>query len=287
MRSRTAIALLILVVLVLVAFKTVVVVVDETRQVVITQLGKPVRDIIDPGLHFKLPPPVQSVTSFDKRVLEYDSSPQEVLTRDKKNLIVDNYARWRIVDPLKFLQTVRDENGAQARLDDIIYSELRIELGLYNLSQVVSQDRQTVMENVTRKSNQKASEYGIEIVDVRIKRADLPSENEAAVFARMRAERERQALQYRSEGREEAAKIRAQTEKEKTIILAEAYRASQILRGEGDAEATRIYAAAFNKDAEFYSFLRSLEAYEKTLAGKTTVFLSPESDFLRYFGSSR
>jgi len=206
----------------------------------------------------------------------------EIITKDKKTLIVDNYARWRIIDPLKFLQTVRDLNGAQTRLDDIIYSELRVDLGLFDMSEIVSEKREGIMGRVTEISNEKANTYGIEIVDVRIKRVDLPPENEKYIFDRMRAERERIAKQYRAEGQEESAKIIAETEREKTVILAEAYKTAQTLKGEGEAESIRIYAESFNQDPEFYKFYRTLEAYRKTFIDKTTVLLSTDSDFLKY-----
>ena len=224
---------------------------------------------------------------FDRRLLQYDAAPSEAITQDKKNLIIDNYSRWRIVDPLMFYQSVRTEGRAQSRLDDIIYSNIRQELGRYTLTQIVSVERSPIMGRVTDLSNQQAAEYGIEIVDVRIKRADLPEENEKAVFGRMKAERQRQAKQYRSEGEEEAQRIRADAEREKTIILADAYRQAQILSGEGDAEAARIYAHAYNQDQTFFSLVRSLESYQKSLKENTTILLDPNSEFFRYLKKSR
>jgi len=256
-------------------------IVDETKQAIILQFGKPIREIGEPGLNWKLPF-IQNVVFFEDRLLVYDAAPTEIITKDKKTLIVDNYARWKITDPLKFLQTVRDLNGAQARLDDIIYSELRVDLGLFDMSEIVSERREGIMKRVTDISNEKASTYGIGIVDVRIKRIDLPPENEKYIFDRMRAERERIAKQYRAEGQEESAKIIAETEREKTVILAEAYKTAQTLKGEGEAESIRIYAESFNQDPEFYKFYRTLEAYRKTFKDKTTVLLSTDSDFLKY-----
>jgi len=256
-------------------------IVDETKQAIVLQFGKPIRVIVEPGLNFKLPF-IQNVVFFEDRLLVYDAAPTEIITKDKKTLIVDNYARWKIIDPLKFLQTVRDLNGAQARLDDIVYSELRVDLGLFNMSEIVSEKRESVMKRVTNISNEKANTYGIEIVDVRIKRVDLPPENEKYIFERMRAERERIAKQYRAEGQEESAKIIAETEREKTVILAEAYKTAQTLKGEGDAEAVRIYAESFKQDPEFYKFYRTLEAYKNTFKEKTTVLLSTDSEFLKY-----
>jgi membrane protease subunit HflC len=256
-------------------------IVDETKQAIVLQFGKPIRVISEPGLNFKLPF-IQNVVFFEDRLLVYDAAPTEIITKDKKTLIVDNYARWRIIDPLKFLQTVRDLNGAQARLDDIVYSELRVDLGLFNMSEIVSEKREGIMERVTKISNEKANTYGIEIIDVRIKRVDLPPENEKYIFDRMKAERERIAKQYRAEGQEESAKIIAETEREKTVILAEAYKTAQTLKGEGEAESIRIYAESFNQDPEFYKFYRTLEAYRKTFKDKTTVLLSTDSEFLKY-----
>ena len=260
--------------------------VSEIQQGVVTQLGKPVRVVKNPGLHFKLPF-LQQVIFFDNRLLDYDSAPTEVVTKDKKALVVDNYSRWRIKDPLLMLQTVQNENGAQARLDDIIYSELRLELGLHSLIEIVASKRKEIFSKVTASSNEKAKEYGIEIIDVRVKRADLPPENEKAVFGRMRAERQRIARQYRSEGKEEALKIRSKTDKLRTILLADAYQQEQILRGNGDASAVTIYAEAFERDQEFYAFIRTLEAYKQSLKSNTTVILPPDSQFLRYIKEAR
>jgi membrane protease subunit HflC len=260
--------------------------VDQTRQAIVVRLGKPVGDVKGPGLHFKLPL-VHEVIYFEKRLLVYDAAPAEILTEDKKTLVLDNYSRWHISDPLLFYKTVRNISGAQARLDDIIYAQLRVELGKHSLTEIVSQVRSDLMEKVTAKSRTIAEDYGIEVVDVRIKRADLPPENENAVYGRMRAERERQAKKYRSEGQEESLKIKAAAEKDRTILLAEAYEKSETIKGEGDAEALKIYAEAFGKDPEFFSFLKTLEATERSMGKDTTLVLSPKSEFLQYFDNSR
>ncbi len=260
--------------------------VDQTLQAIVVRLGKPVGDIKGPGLHFKLPL-VHEVIYFEKRLLEYDAAPAEILTKDKKTLVVDNYSRWLILDPLLFYKTVRNIRGAQARLDDIMYAQLRVDLGRYTLTEIVSEVRSDVMERVTARCNTIAHDYGIEVVDVRIKRADLPPENENAVYGRMRAERERQAKKYRSEGQEESMKIKADADKDRTILLAEAYEKSEIIKGEGDAEALKIYAKAFGKDPEFFSFLRTLEANERSMGKDTTLVLSPKNEFLQYLGKSR
>lgn len=274
-------SLLVIIVLGLIVFFTTVFIVDERQQVVILQLGKPVRTITEPGLYFKLPIPFQNAITFDDRLLEYDVAPEEVLSKDKKTLIVDNYVRWRISDPLLFLQTVQAIPNAVTRLDDIVYSELRQELGKHNMSEIIFETREEIMEIVTKASDKSTDQYGIEVVDVRIKRVDLPRENEESIYARMDAERQRQANKFRSEGEEEAQKIRALTEKDKTIILATAYKESQEIRGEGEAKALEIYANAFNKDPDFYEFTRTLEAYKKIIDKKTTLILPADSKLFK------
>jgi membrane protease subunit HflC len=249
-------------------------------QAMVVQLGEPVRQVREPGLYWKLPF-VQEVTYFDRRLLDYDTSPKELLTRDKQQLVVDNYTRWKIIDPLQYYRTVRDENGAQSRLDDIVYSNLRETLGRHTLREIVSEKRAALLDEVTRRSDEKAREYGIEIVDVRIKRADLPEKNELNVFNRMRSERERQAKKYRAEGDEEARKIRSSADKEVQILMADARQRAEVIRGEGDAKAAAVFAEAYGRDPEFYAFVRTLDAYRRTLATDTTAILSPDSEFLR------
>jgi len=256
-------------------------VVDVTQTAIVVQLGAPVRSITEPGLYVKIPF-VQEVTYFDKRLLDYDSDAQDVITQDKKTLLLDNFAKWRIVDPLKVYQNFQSQRGALQRLHDIIYSELRVELGRHELAEIVSTGRSELMKIVTQRSNEKASMYGIEIQDVRVKRADLPEQNEKAVFARMQAERERQAKQYRAEGDEEAQKIRSDAEKDREIILAQAYKEAEELRGAGDAKAFKVYAEAYRQDPRFFEFTRSMEAYKKTFNEKSTIVMSPDSEFFRY-----
>jgi modulator of FtsH protease HflC len=257
-------------------------VVDVTQNAIVVQLGKPVRNITEAGLYLKVPF-VQEVTYFDKRLLDYDSNAQDIITQDKKTLLLDNFAKWRILDPLKVYQNFQSQRGALQRLNDIIYSELRVELGRHELLEIVSSTRAEIMRVVTERANEKASSYGIEIQDVRIKRADLPEQNEKAVFARMQAERERQAKQYRAEGAEEAQKIRSEAEKDREIILAQAYKESEELRGSGDAKAFRIYADAYRQDQKFFEFTRTMEAYKATFKDhKTTLVMSPDSEFFRY-----
>jgi membrane protease subunit HflC len=256
-------------------------IVDKTQQAIVIMMGKPMKGTYGPGLHFKLPL-VQQVVYFEKRILLYDAAPTEILTKDKKNLVVDNYTKWKIVNPLKFYTTVKNVRGAQARLDDIVYAHLRVELGQHNLSDIVSKSRSEIMATVTDKSVKRAQDYGIAVIDVRIKRADLPEQNEKHVFDRMRAERERQAKQYRSEGEEESKKITAKADMERTIILAKAYKEAEQTKGEGDAKSIKIYADAYQKDFKFFEFVKSLEAYRKSLKSDTTLVLTPDSEFLKY-----
>jgi membrane protease subunit HflC len=238
--------------------------------------GKPVKVIKNPGLQLRIPI-AHTVVKLSNKLQEYDAPPSDIITKDKKNLVVDNFCRWKIEEPLKFYKSVRDIYGAMSRLDDIIYSEMRIELGQHTLSEVISENRNDIMKNVTVLSTKKAKEYGIKIVDIRIKRADLPAENEKAVFARMRAERNRIAKQYRSEGHEEAQKIKAKTEKERTIILANAYRKVQEIKGKTDAEVIKIYANAYNQDKDFYEFMKTLEIYENILDKNSKFFMTTDS----------
>jgi modulator of FtsH protease HflC len=255
--------------------------VAQWQQAIVVQLGEPVRTVQEPGLYFKLPL-VQDVLYFDKRLLAYDASPKGILTKDKQQLVVDNFSRWRIRDPLQFYRTVRDEGGAQSRLDDVIYSIVRENLGRHTLREIMNEKRTEVMAEVTKESDAKARDYGIEVTDVRIKRADLPEKNELNVFDRMRAERERQAKKFRAEGDEEARKIRSESDKDVQILMAEARKQAEITRGAGDAQAVKIFADAYGRDPDFYQLVRTLEAYRKSITDGTTVVLSPNSEFFRY-----
>ena len=271
---------LILGLLILFAFSTIIIV-DETEQIVILQFGKPIRTITEPGLNWKFPAPFQTSDTFEKRLLEYDVPPEEILSRDKKSLIIDNYVRWKITDPLLFLKTVKAVPTAKTRLDDIVYSELRKELGNHDMVEIITENRELIMNKVTIASNEETSKFGIEIIDVRIRRVDLPQENESSIYARMEAERKRQANKFRSEGEEEAQKIRAATDRDKTVILAEAYKQAQKIRGEGEAVALDIYATAFSKDPSFYEFQKTLETYEKIIDQKTTLVLPADSKLFK------
>ena len=256
-------------------------IVDETQQVVILQLGKPVKTITEPGLNVKLPFPLQEKITFDDRLLEYDSPPEEILSKDKKSLIVDNYVRWKIVDPLQFLKTVQAIPTAKSRMDDIVYSELRRELGTHDMVEIITENREEIMDIVTLQSNTATLSYGISVVDVRIRRVDLPAENEESIYARMEAERKRQANKFRSEGEEEAQKIRAATDRDKTIILADAYKEAEKIRGEGDAKAVQVYARSYSADPKFYEFVRTLDTYKKVVDDKTTLVLPSGSKLFK------
>ncbi len=260
--------------------------VNMKQNAIVLQFQEYKETITKPGLYFKIPL-LQEVRFFTKMLLVLDAPPADIITRDKKTMVIDNFSMWRIKDPLLFLQTLQSERAGESRLDDIIKSELRVELGTHNLIDVVTITREEIMAKVTLEANIKAAEYGIEVLDVRIKRADLPEDNAQKVYNRMRSERERIAKKYRSEGAEEATKIRAGTDKEKVILIARAYRKEQEIRGNGDARATKIYADAYNRDREFYAFMRSMQAYKNSLQTGTTVLLSEKSDFLKYLHKSR
>jgi len=268
-------------VLLLIALPQVLFIIDEKEQAIITQLGQYKRTIQEPGLKMKLPV-IQTVHRFENRVLVSDTAPAEYLTGDKKRVVVDHITRWKISDPLVFFKTVRTEVFGRARLSEIVGSGLRKELALHEFNDVISKNRDVITQTVAEGAAERSKELGITVLDVRIKRADLPREVQESVFARMVAERERIAKRYRSQGEEEAAKIRAQTDKERSIILAEAYEEAQRTRGEGDAESTKIYAAAFGKDTEFYRFTRSLEAYEAGFTEGSVLVLSGEEELLQY-----
>ena len=279
--NKKLISMIVFIALIAAALAISLFTVDETEQAIVFQLGKFIKEVKQPGLHFKIPL-IQAVHRFEARVLEYDAEEKPIITQDKKHLDIDNYARWKIIDPLKFYKTARNVSGAQSLLDDIVFSEIREELARHDLTEIVSVNRQQIMDKVAEQCNQKAGEYGIQVIDVRIKRADLPEEVTHSVFARMKAEREREAKKYRSEGEEKALEIKADADKQKTILLADAYEQAEKLKGDGDAEAIKIYAEAFERDPEFYSFVRTLEAYEKSLGKGTTIVLPVDSEFFRY-----
>ena len=256
-------------------------IVDQTEKALVLALGKPLDKTLDPGLHVKLPF-IQNVIYFNARILDYDARPEEITTKDKKLMKVDSYTKWKIENPLEFYRTAKNVEGAQARMADIVRSNLREALGRYTFIEIVSAKRKEIMDAVTISTKEKLKDLGIDVVDVRIIRTDLPTENARAIFGRMKAERERQAKQYRSEGQEESAKIKATADKERTILLAEAQRKAEVIRGEGDAQATKIYAEAMNQSPEFYAFMRSMEAYQNSFKANSRFIMTPKSPFLEY-----
>lgn len=255
--------------------------VDETNQVVITRLGQFQRTDKSPGLKFKQPF-LDTANYIERRVLTSDAETAEYITSDKKRLAVDPVTRWRIVNAYQFFISVRDEAGARVRLDDLVFSALRRELAADAFEDVIAKNREAIMETVAASVREQAKDFGIEIIDVRIKRADLPREVQGSVFARMVAERQREASRLRAEGEERARLIRGDADRQSTIISAEAQRQAQQLRGEGDAEATAIYGSALQQDPEFYAFQRSLEAYTSILSAESTLILSADSELFRY-----
>lgn len=279
--GRTVTAIIALGVLGLFVLSQVTFVVTETNQAIILQLGEYRYTARDPGLYFKLPF-IQDAVYFDRRLLSSDAAPQEYLTLDKKRVQVDHVTRWRIVDPLTFFVSVQNESGARARLDDVVFSELRRTLATYNFDVMIAGERENIMEAVTIASRERAMDFGIEVVDVRFKRADLPEEVEESVFERMKAERAREANRYRAEGEEQGAEIMASADRERIVIVAEAEEEAAQIRGEGDAEAIAIYADALNQDPEFFAFRRRLEAYVKVLQEGDMIVVSPESEFFKY-----
>ena len=260
--------------------------VHQTQQVLITQFGEPIRPISEPGLHWKLPF-IQTVISFDRRLLDYDAPGQEVILGDQRRVVVDTFTRYRITDPLRFYQSVgATEGGIRLRLQPIVSSTLRNVLGSEQLLSVLSADRARIMGEIQRRVNDEARNFGIEVVDVRIRRADLPEENTQAILSRMQSERERVAREQRAEGAEQAQRIRAAAERDRTVLIAEAQASADILRGQGEQQAIRIFADAFQQDPEFFQFWRSMQAYREAFAeGDARLLLSPDSDFFRYFRS--
>jgi len=260
-------------------------VVKEVNQAIVLQFGDPKRIISQPGLNFKIPV-IQNVVFLDKRILNLDTPPEEVIASDQKRLIVDAYARFKIVDPLKFYISVGNERVARSRLSTIINSRIRSVLGKQRLSVLLSEDRIKQMSLIQDGVNTEAENFGIIIVDVRIKRADLPQANSEAIFQRMKTERQREAKEFRARGAEMAVTITSTADKEVAVILANANKTSEIMKGEGDGTRNRIFAEAFGKDPNFFSFYRAMQAYEKALiGGDTSLILSPDSDFFKFFGN--
>ncbi len=260
-------------------------IVKEINQAIVLQFGDPKRIISSPGINFKIPF-IQNVVFLDKRILNLDAPPEEVIASDQKRLIVDAFARFQIVDPLKFYISVGNERVARSRLSTIINSRIRSVLGTQRLQTLLSADRTNQMALIQDGVNNEAEKFGIKIVDVRIKRADLPPANSEAIYRRMQTERNREAKEFRAKGAEMAITITSTADKEVTVILAEAEKQSQIMKGEGDGQRNKIFADAFGKDPEFFAFYRAMQAYEKALiGGETSLILSPDSEFFKFFGN--
>jgi modulator of FtsH protease HflC len=260
--------------------------VSQTQQALVLEFGKPKRVITDPGLQYKIPF-IQNVEFFDKRILDIDTASQEVIASDQKRLVVDAFARYKIVDPLLFYQSLRDERIASSRIGAILEASLRRVLGSANFVSVVRDKREALMRTIASQVNQEASPFGVKIVDVRIKRVDLPEANMQAIYRRMQTERQRQAAEFRAEGEGAARRIRGTADREVTVIKADATGESERIRGAGDAERNRIFAEAFGQDPDFFAFYRSMQAYEGALkAGDTRLLLSPDSEFFRYFNDA-
>tara|TARA_B100001996_G_scaffold12089_1_gene10125 strand:- start:5163 stop:6029 length:867 start_codon:yes stop_codon:yes gene_type:complete len=275
-----------LVVLGVVAFQSIFIV-KETNQAIVLQFGDPKKIIRESGLNFKLPF-IQNVAYLDKRVLNLDNPPEEVIAADQKRLIVDAFARFKIVDPLKFYISVGNERVARSRLATIINSRIRGVLGTQELATLLSKDRAKQMSIIQNDVNDEAKSFGITIVDVRIKRADLPQANSEAIYKRMQTERQREAKEFRAQGAEIAAKITSTADKDVTVLLANAKKQSEIMKGQGDGQRNKIFAGAFGRDPQFFSFYRSMQSYEKALIdGETSLILSPDSDFFKYFGKNK
>jgi len=259
--------------------------VHQTQQALVLQFGNPKRVITDPGLHVKLPF-IQNAIYIDRRVLDFDAESQEVILGDQKRLVVDAFARYKIIDPLRFYQSVGSEELLRGRIDTILDASLRKVLGEVPLFTVLSADRAALMNSIRDQANTETKQFGIDIVDVRIKRADLPAENSQAIYRRMQTEREREAKELRAQGAELAQRIRSRADRERRVIIAEAEKEGQIIRGEGDAQAIRIFAEAFGQDVDFFTFYRSMQAYRDALGDDNTSFvLSPDSEFFRFFNN--
>lgn len=283
MSRKLLIGLGVVAVIVLLIVGGAVFTVHQTQQALVLQFGNPVRVIKEPGLNFKLPV-IQQVEFFESRVLPYDAEPVELILGDQKRLVVNAFARYRIEDPLRFRQSAGSELQFRSRLEPIVFSALRSVLGEVSLFTVLSQDRTALMDRIEAEANRALQQFGVNVVDVRIKRADLPPENSEAIFRRMQTEREREAKELRAQGAEIGARIRARADRERRVLIAEARRDSNIIRGEGDGESVRIFADAFGQDPDFFSFYRSMQAYRASLQGPSTSFvLSPDSEFFNYF----
>lgn len=286
MNDKSKVFLIVLAAIILLIGANTFYVVSQTEQAIVLQFGEPVREVKDPGLKMKMPF-IQNVILYDKRLLNLDPPAQEVVLNDKKRLDVDSFTRYQIVDPLKFYQTVRTEEQARSKLEEIVNSSLRKILGRITLQELLSQQRNQIMKDISSAVKVDAAQIGVSVADVRIRRADLPIEVLQAINARMKSEREREAKEFRGQGQQISQQIRAQAEKERTIIVADAEKQAQIIRGNGDKEAIEIWNRAAGVDPKFYAYYRSLEAYRKSMSnGDTSMVLAPNSEFFEYFGKT-
>lgn len=284
--SRALMALVIAAGIALVAIFGSLFTVYETQQALVLQFGRFIKTVTEPGLHFKVPF-LQNVVFIDRRVLDFDAPSEEVILGDQKRLVVDAFARYRIVDAQRFYQSVRDEAGLRQRIDTVLDASLRKVLGDTPLFTVLSADRSSLMARIRDDTNARVKSFGVDVVDVRIKRADLPAENSEAIYRRMQTEREREAKELRAQGYELGQRIRASADRERRVLIAEAQKKAQIIRGKGDGEATRIFAESFGQDVNFFTFYRSMQAYQQALGDDSTSFvLSPDSEFFQFFDSS-
>ncbi|MBN9005009.1 MAG: protease modulator HflC [Rhizobiales bacterium] len=278
------VALILLIVVVIIGYSSIFTV-RQTEQVLVVRLGEPVHVVTDPGLHFKAPF-IDTVISIDKRILDLENPSQEVIASDQKRLVVDAFARYRIKNALQFYQRVGTIQAANIQLTTLLNAALRRVLGEVTFIQVVRDERELLMARIREQLDKEADGYGIQVVDVRIRRADLPEQNSQAVYQRMQTERQREAAEFRAQGGQKAQEIRSKADREATVIVADANSKAEQIRGEGDAERNRLFAEAYNKDPNFFAFYRSMTAYENGLKGNDTRFLlKPDSDFFRYFGS--
>ena len=286
MKKFSFIFLLVILVVFIILLWSSVFTVHQTKQAIVLQFGDPREVVSEHGLHFKLPF-LQNVVRLDNRILAYNGGQEEIIASDQKRLVVDTYTRFKIVDPIEFYKSVGSEQVARSRLGAIVNANLRQVLGGVPLQSVLTEERTSLMQEITNLVNQGAAPLGLKVVDVRIKRADLPPENSEAIFRRMQAEREREAREFRAQGEEQATRIKANADREKAVLLAEANRDAQIIRGQGDAKRNAIFARAFGQDPEFFNFYRSMLAYKEALIdNETSLILSPNSDFFRFFNDS-
>ena len=279
---KKTLSFILIVLVILLAYNFFTFTVDETKTAVVKQFGEVVKISKEPGLHFKMPF-VQNVIYLEDRILSYDIQPRKLITSDKKHLLVNNYALWKIEDPLKFVQSMSGQRSlAQTRIDDIVYSNLRNKLASETFDNIVSEKRIGYLNSITKKSREQLKDYGIHLIDVKIKRADLPKSNEEAVYERMSSERKQKAKEIRAQGQRESEIIKAEADKEAEIIGAKAEKKAQELRGQGDAKALQVYSDVYSRDTEFYKFWRSLQSYRNSLKEKTTIILSEDMKYLDY-----